>query len=232
MSSGNISARRNIPPRYPNLKIVIPHCGAYLPLAIPRMKSLAPVMQQTGLVGNIDWEKNLSAFYYDLAGAHSPEVIRMMLSITTPDHLLYGSDYPYVATEQLTASLDRMKDYLTALPDLSPYRDMILGQNALRLFGGTDKAAEPLQSKGTRIVRLAEIEIYPEYQEAYLKTARDVAATSLHEEPGVLCLFPSQLKEDGTKFRIVEIYASQEAYQHHIATAHFLRYKQGTLKMI
>ena len=89
------------------------------------------------------------------------------------------------------------------------------GKRICRLFGGTDKAAEPLQSKGTRIVRLAEIEIYPEYQEAYLKTARDVAATSLHEEPDVLCLFPSQLKEDGTKFRIVEIYASKEAYQHH-----------------
>ena len=36
---------RNVPARYANLKVVVPHCGAYLPLAIPRMKSLAPVMQ-------------------------------------------------------------------------------------------------------------------------------------------------------------------------------------------
>ncbi len=89
------------------------------------------------------------------------------------------------------------------------------GKRICRLFGGADKVAEPLQSRGTRIVRLAEIEIYPEYQEAYLKTARDIATTRLREEPGVICLFSSQLKEDGTKFRIVEIYASQEAYQHH-----------------
>ena len=29
-----------------------------------------------------------------------------------------------------------------------------------------------------------------------------------------------------------EIYASQEAYQHHIQTAHFQRYKLGTLHMV
>ena len=88
---------RNVPARYPDVKVVVPHCGAYLPLAVPRMKSLTPVMQKNKMVGDIDWEKNLAALYYDLAGAHSPEVIRMMLTITTPDHLLYGSDYPYVA---------------------------------------------------------------------------------------------------------------------------------------
>ena len=55
--------------------------------------------------GVIDYEANLRALYYDLAGAHSPEVIRMLLTITTPDHLLYGSDYPYVAPQVLKQSL-------------------------------------------------------------------------------------------------------------------------------
>ena len=36
---------RNVLARYNNIKVVVPHCGAYLPLAIPRMKSLTPVMQ-------------------------------------------------------------------------------------------------------------------------------------------------------------------------------------------
>jgi predicted TIM-barrel fold metal-dependent hydrolase len=31
---------RNVLARYSNVKVVVPHCGAYLPLAIPRMKSL------------------------------------------------------------------------------------------------------------------------------------------------------------------------------------------------
>ena len=125
---------RNVLARYHDIKVVVPHCGAYLPLAIPRMKSLTPVMQANKIVGEIDYEANLAALYYDLAGAHSPEVIRMMLTITTPDHLLYGSDYPYVAPQVLTKSLQRMKGYLTTEQDLTPYKEMILWKNAEKLF--------------------------------------------------------------------------------------------------
>ena len=125
---------RNVLARYNHIKVVVPHCGAYLPLAIPRMKSLTPVMRANKMVGEIDYEDNLRALYYDLAGAHSPEVIRMMLTITTPAHLLYGSDYPYVAPQVLTQSLARMKDYLSKEPDLAPFREMILYQNANQIF--------------------------------------------------------------------------------------------------
>ena len=125
---------RNVLARYPNVKVVVPHCGAYLPLAVPRMKSLTAVMQKNGMVGEIDYEANLAALYYDLAGAHSPEVIRMLLTITSPDHLLYGSDYPYVAPQVLTQSLGRMRQYLTTEKDLAPYREMILWKNAQQLF--------------------------------------------------------------------------------------------------
>ena len=125
---------RNVLARYNNIKVVVPHCGAYLPLAIPRMRSLTPVMQTNKMVGEIDYEANLRTLYYDLAGAHSPEVIRMLLTITTPDHLLYGSDYPYVAPQVLTQSLARMKDYLSKEPDLTPYHEMILYKNAHQLF--------------------------------------------------------------------------------------------------
>ena len=125
---------RNVLARYPNVKVVVPHCGAYLPLAIPRMKSLTAVMQKNKMVGEIDYEANLAALYYDLAGAHSPEVIRMVLTITTPDHLLYGSDYPYVAPQVLTQSLQRMKQYLATEKDLAPYQEMILYRNAEKLF--------------------------------------------------------------------------------------------------
>ena len=85
-------------------------------------------------MGEIDYEANLAVLYYDLAGAHSPEVIRLLLTITTPDHLLYGSDYPYVAPQVLTQSLARMKQYLSDERDLAPFRDMILYQNANQIF--------------------------------------------------------------------------------------------------
>lgn len=85
---------------------------------------------------------------------------------------------------------------------------------------------------GTMLVRIAEIEVYPEHLEAYLAAAKEIQQKSLAEEPGVLCLFPNQLNEDSTQFRILEIYASQQAYQHHLQTAHFQKYKQGTLHMV
>lgn len=125
---------RNVLARYPNMKVIVPHCGAYLPIAIPRMRSLTPVMQQTKLVGEIDWERNLSALYYDLAGSHSPEAVRLLLAITSPSHLLYGSDYPYVAPQLLTGSLKRMETYLSEEPGLRPYKEMILWKNARQLF--------------------------------------------------------------------------------------------------
>ena len=223
---------RNVLARYNNIKVVVPHCGAYLPLMVPRMKSLTPVMQANKLVGDIDWEANLAALYYDLAGAHSPEVIRMLLTITTPDHLLYGSDYPYVATQMLTQSLQRMKQYLTNEPDFAPYKEMILHKNAEWLLGLTSDKPAATSHDGSMLVRIAEIEVYSEHLEAYLNAATEIQQKSLAEEPGVLCLFPNQMKEDSTQFRILEIYASQEAYQHHIQTAHFQKYKQGTLHMV
>ena len=223
---------RNVLARYNNIKVVVPHCGAYLPLMVPRMKSLTPVMQANNLVGDIDWEKNLAALYYDLAGAHSPEVIRMLLTITTPDHLFYGSDYPYVAPQVLTQSLARMKQYLTDEPDLAPYKEMILHKNAEWLLGMSSDKPTAERHDGTMLVRIAEIEVHPQYLDEYLIAAKEIQQKSLATEPGVLCLFPTQLNENSTQMRILEIYASQEAYQHHIQTAHFQRYRQGTLHMV
>ncbi|MBP3228925.1 MAG: antibiotic biosynthesis monooxygenase [Bacteroidaceae bacterium] len=82
------------------------------------------------------------------------------------------------------------------------------------------------------IVRIAEVEVYPQYLEEYLAFAREVDSASVAQEPGVICLFPMQSADEPTQIRILEIYASEEAYQHHIQTAHFQRYKQGTLHMV
>ena len=223
---------RNVLARYNNIKVIVPHCGAYLPLAIPRMKSLTPVMQTNKMVGEIDYEANLRTLYYDLAGAHSPEVIRMLLTITTPDHLLYGSDYPYVAPQVLTQSLARMKDYLSKEPDLAPFKEMILWKNAKWLFEQTGEKPAAAIATANMIVRIAEIEVYPQYMKEYLAFANEVDRLSIEREPGVICLYPMQSAEDSCQIHILEIYASDEAYQQHLKTPHFQKYKQGTLHMV
>ena len=101
----------------------------------------------------------------------------------------------------------------------------------LSITAVAQEVATPVNYK-TMIVRLAEIEVYPEYLQEYLKFANEVDRLSVEREPGVICLFPMQSAEDSTQIRILEIYASEEAYQSHIKTEHFLKYKQGTLHMV
>ena len=93
-------------------------------------------------------------------------------------------------------------------------------------------AQEQTKIDNTMIVRISEIEVYPDYLTEYLEFAHNVGATSVKEEPGVICIYPMQQLRNDCQIRILEIYASQEAYQHHIKTQHFHTYKQGTLHMV
>ncbi|MCS3120578.1 amidohydrolase [Bacteroides fragilis] len=126
---------RNVPAWYPNLKFVVPHCGSFLPLAIPRMKAVYPAMAAKGLMEPIDWDANLKAFYYDLAGGATPEVVKALMTITTPDRLLYGSDYPYQPATVLTGNLKQLRTWITDDAELAPFAEKILHDNALKLFG-------------------------------------------------------------------------------------------------
>ena len=93
--------------------------------------------------------------------------------------------------------------------------------------------ADGLEKEGNMlVVRIAEIEVYPEWLDAYLAAAGTVGAESVAKEPGVICIFPMQKKESPTSIRIVEIYRSEEAYKAHLATPHFRKYKEGTPHMI
>ena len=93
-------------------------------------------------------------------------------------------------------------------------------------------AQEQTKTDSTMIVRISEIEVYSEYLQEYLEFAHNVGAISVKEEPGVICIYPMQQLRDDCQIRILEIYASQDAYQHHIKTDHFQTYKQGTLHMV
>ena len=198
---------RNVFARYPGMRVVVPHAGAYLPIAIPRMRSLYPVMRKNGLVGEIDFAANLRSLYFDLAGSPSDETVQALLTLTTPDHLLYGTDYPYVTPQVIQINIERMKNYL-------------------------NRPSDKEQSTTDMIVRIAEIEVHDNYLSDYLAAAYNVGTKSVETEPGVICIFPMQVKEQPNTIRIVELYRNQEAYQSHLKTPHFLEYKQGTLHMV
>lgn len=91
---------------------------------------------------------------------------------------------------------------------------------------------EKLPMSHDGIIRLSKVEVEPEYLDEYIKFATEVGEISLRTEPGVLTMYAMQEKENPCNITILETYASQEAYRSHIASAHFQKYKQGTLHMV
>lgn len=88
----------------------------------------------------------------------------------------------------------------------------------------------PMSADG--IIRLSKVEVDPAYLDEYMRYATEVGEISLRTEPGVLTMYALQEKENPCNITILETYASQEAYRKHIASAHFQKYKRGTLHMV
>ena len=83
-----------------------------------------------------------------------------------------------------------------------------------------------------RKFRIAKIEIYPEYLNQYRSALAEHAKAAVKLEPGVLALQAVYDKDKPVNVTVFEVYASEAAYQKHLKAAHFLKYKNGTLKMV
>ena len=82
------------------------------------------------------------------------------------------------------------------------------------------------------LVRIAEVEIDSRYLEEYMAILNEEAEASVRLEPGVISIFPMFQRENPTQVRILEIYTSREAYEAHLKTPHFQKYKKTTLEMV
>ncbi len=107
--------------------------------------------------------------------------------------------------------------------------------NAQDLIGASRQSAtmcEKLPMAADGIIRLSKVEVDPAYFDEYMEFAVEVGEISLRTEPGVLTMYALQEKDNPCNITILETYASREAYRSHIASAHFQKYKQGTLHMV
>jgi quinol monooxygenase YgiN len=86
--------------------------------------------------------------------------------------------------------------------------------------------------KKEMMVRISEIGIHPEYLSEYKAILKEESSASVKLEPGVLAIFPMYQKNDSTQIRILEIYNDNDAYQSHLKTPHFQKYKTSTIKMV
>jgi quinol monooxygenase YgiN len=84
----------------------------------------------------------------------------------------------------------------------------------------------------TRLVRLAHLVIDPQQLDAYRAALREGIEAALRLEPGVLTLYAVSAQADPTRFTLLEIYADQAAYEAHLRSPHFLRYKALTQDMV
>ncbi|MDU1889595.1 MAG: putative quinol monooxygenase [Dysgonomonas sp.] len=81
-------------------------------------------------------------------------------------------------------------------------------------------------------VRLSMITVDSTRLNEYNAFLKEEIEASMRLEPGVLTLYAVSEKDNPNKVVILEIYADEDAYQKHIKTPHFLKYKEGTLDMV
>ncbi len=116
--------------RYPDIKLVIPHAGAFLPSLTDRLDGLKKILKpKTGVLPDV--RESLHQIYYDLAGFPVPLQLQALLQMTDPDHLLFGSDWPY-AFEALC--VNQKQQLLTTGLLTAELQRAIFHDNALALF--------------------------------------------------------------------------------------------------
>jgi quinol monooxygenase YgiN len=81
-------------------------------------------------------------------------------------------------------------------------------------------------------VRVADIEVDPEQREAFVSAVTEEMDESIRVEPGVLALYAVAEKGSPSRLRFFEIYADEAAYNAHLESLHFRKYRMATEPMI
>lgn len=86
--------------RHGDIEFIVPHAGATLPMIVDRVNAFSRLLD----VGpSVDVLRDVAGLHYDLAGFPVPRQLDALLTITTLEHLHYGSDYPF--TPEVAAAL-------------------------------------------------------------------------------------------------------------------------------
>ena len=109
-----------------------------------------------------------------------------------------------------------------------PYIGFPAAIKALRII--KQEYAKPVAA--SQLVRLSKITVDPAQLDAYNACLKEEIKASMRLEPGVLTLYATAEKDAPHHVTILEIYADRAAYESHLQTPHFQKYKQGTLEMV
>lgn len=88
--------------RCPHVRIIVPHGGGTVPYLANRIaRHTARFSGIEPLISLEDVLAVLATLYYDLTSATHPTALDGLLRITTPDHLLFGSDFPFLSATSI-----------------------------------------------------------------------------------------------------------------------------------
>lgn len=85
--------QNNVFSRYPNIKWIVPHSGALLPIIVQRVdmgNKMFDVENQPD-----DLEQTMQSLYFDLAGKVLPHQLPTLLTMVDENKIVYGADAPY-----------------------------------------------------------------------------------------------------------------------------------------
>jgi 6-methylsalicylate decarboxylase len=95
--------------RYPNVRIIVPHCSGVIPLLVERVQLFAALNPESGAEPVI---AKLRRCFFDLAGKPSALQISALREVCPQEHLLYGSDYPWTPGDLAIELLDNLDNVL------------------------------------------------------------------------------------------------------------------------
>lgn len=82
------------------------------------------------------------------------------------------------------------------------------------------------------MVRIAKIQVDPDQLEKYNAALKEQMTTAVKLEPGVLSYHAVADKKNPASITILEVYADTAAYEKHILTPHFKKYKETVQHMV
>lgn len=207
-------------------------------------REMLPKADYAGSVSGADTDKS-TLFAYHIGENGAPLIDESPLSMECKvvdefktdgfDNFICEVAATYVAKDMLNENgrpdYTRLKPVLFEFPTYSYLATGEVIGRCLTLDKEPGMCAKlPMEADG--IVRLSKIEVYPEHLEEYMKYAAEVGEVSLRTEPGVLTMYAVSEKDNPCHVTILETYANREAYEKHIASPHFRKYKEGTLHMV
>ena len=88
------------------------------------------------------------------------------------------------------------------------------------------------QEAGGQYVQVAEIEVDPAQLDAYRTAVQEQIDAAIQKEPGVLVLYAVSEKDEPHHVKVFEIYRDRKAYEAHLGSDHFRKYKATVEKMV